>query len=131
MSAGDRTFEREGLLVQILDEPDTARIVWSGVSETQDPELGIGMFLKEALPDLAGKKVVVDFRELDYMNSATTLTVLQFVRELSARGLQTELRYNPAAEWQRIAFRSLKTVTQTLPTVHIVGDEPQAAPRAE
>lgn len=124
MSAGDRTFEMEGLRVQVLDQGDSVRIVWHGVSETQDPELGIGQFLKDLLPSLAGKKVVVDFRDLDYMNSATTLTVLQLIRELSARELETELRYSTGAEWQRIAFRSLKTVTQTLPRVHIIGDEP-------
>lgn len=126
MSAGDRTFEMEGLRVEVLYQGDSARIVWHGVSETQDPELGIGQFLKDLLPSLTDKKVVVDFRDLDYMNSATTLTVLQLIRELSARELATELRYSTAAEWQRIAFRSIKTVTQTLPQVHIIGDEPAA-----
>jgi hypothetical protein len=118
MSAENEHFVFEDLSIHVTYDGEMATIAWRGMSEIPDPELSVGPFLRRLLGSLHGKKVTVDFRELDYMNSATLQPVLKLVKELNQRSIDTTVTYNSTMEWQRITFRCIKAITQPLTFIH-------------
>jgi hypothetical protein len=120
MNAEPPTFEMEGLRIDVTYSQDTATLKWSGVSEIQDPENTIGPFLKGLLPSFTGKNVVLDFRHMEYWNSATLQPIMQLIKALGAEHISTELLYNNDVEWQRITFRCIKAIIRTFDNISFV-----------
>lgn len=114
------TLEISSIVVTHTDHG--AKIVWQGVWDVQAPEVGVGHFFKELLPGLVGKKVHIDFCECEYMNSSSINTLFLLLKDLNLNGIDTELHYSAGVEWQRITFRSVKTVTQTLPFIRVAAN---------
>jgi hypothetical protein len=63
-------FEHEGLIIDLEDAGDRATLRWKGVSDTRDPTAHLAPFFQKLLARLSGRAVTIDFRELEYMNSA-------------------------------------------------------------
>jgi len=119
MSNENAALELEELAIHVSHKGEVSNIVWTGLSEIQDPELAIGPFLRGLVPQLVNRQAIIDFRKLEYMNSATLQPLFQLLKELNANKIQTTLLYDPEVEWQRLSFRSIKAVTTTLPHVSI------------
>lgn len=120
MSTENAALELDELTIRVSHEGDASQIVWTGVSEIQDPESTLGPFLRGLIPKLVNRKVVIDFRKLEYLNSATMQPLFQVLKELNAKQIQTTLLYDPEVEWQRLGFRSIQAVTKTLTYIAIV-----------
>lgn len=120
MSPENQTFQEEELSIQVRCEGDSATVVWSGMSEIQSPELSVGPFLKTLAPRLQGKKVTMDFRELEYINSATLQPILSLIKELDDNKIDTVIKYDKAMESQRITFRCIIAITQPLTHISVV-----------
>lgn len=120
MSSENQTFQEEELSIQVRCEGDSATVVWSGMSEIQSPELSVGPFLKTLAPRLQGKKVTMDFRELEYINSATLQPILSLIKELDDNQIDTVIKYDKAMESQRITFRCIIAITQPLTHISVV-----------
>jgi hypothetical protein len=119
MSAENQTLEVEELKIQLATEGGKSRITWYGTSELQDPAASIGGFLRGLIPNIQNKHVVMDFRPLEYMNSATLQPLLLVLKEYNAAEIQTEILYDPNVEWQRIVFRSVAAISTTLSRISI------------
>lgn len=119
MSTENAALEVEELFIRLSHEGDVNHIVWSGISEIQDPEHDIGPFLRGLIPQLGGRKTIIDFRPLEYMNSATLQPIFQLLKELSHQKIETVLLYDRGVEWQRLSFRSITAVVTNLPNVTI------------
>jgi hypothetical protein len=126
MSNANESFQLEDLTISVLHEGDTATLRWSGMSEIQAPELSVGPFLQSFVRGLQEQKVIVDFRALEYVNSATLQPILQLIRELNERQIQTTILFDPAMESQRITFRCIKTITKPLSYIHISAEQQPA-----
>ncbi len=122
MTTGEISYSFEESGIRVVRGEHSTRIIWLGVWDLRVPDLGIGPFFKSLMPSLSGKKVIVDFCECEYINSSSINTLFQLVKDLNAKELDTELLYNATVEWQRITFRSVKTVTQTLPHIHVTAN---------
>ena len=120
MSPENQTFQEEELSITVRCEGDSATVVWSGMSEIQSPELSVGPFLKSLAPRLQGKKVTMDFRELEYINSATLQPILSLIKELDDNRIDTVIKYDKAMESQRITFRCIIAITQPLTHISVV-----------
>lgn len=119
MSTANHTLEVDELKIQLITDNENARITWQGVSELEDPAASIGGFLRGLIPDIKSKHVVMDFRPLEYMNSATLQPLLLVLKEYNAAEIRTEIIYDPGVEWQRIVFRSVAAISTTLSRVSI------------
>lgn len=109
------------LTLEVIFEANQAKIIWSGVCENQEPELSISPFLQEQMSKLVGCNLTIDFLRCEYVNSASITLLFQLIKQLNARGIKTQILYNLEMEWQRITFRSVKIVTQTLSHITVVG----------
>ena len=119
MTLESSALELEELVINVTQDGDSNHIVWTGTSEIQDPGIVLGPFLRGLVPKLAKRKAIIDFRKLEYMNSATLQPILQLIKELSANQIETVMLYDPEVEWQRLSFRSIKAIAMTLPNISI------------
>lgn len=114
MSDASQPFQLDELTIQVAQEGDTLTLSWSGISEIQNPEQGLGPYLQRIVKGLTAQKVAVDFRQLEYMNSATLQPILQMIRELNERQIPTKLLFDQSMESQRITYRCLQNITKPL-----------------
>ena len=119
MSPENATLELEELAIHVSHDGEVSNILWTGISEIQDPELTIGPFLRGLVPQLVNRQVQIDFRKFEYMNSATMQPLFRFLKELNESKIRTVMVYDPEIEWQRLSFRSIKAATMTLPHVTV------------
>ena len=120
MSSENQSFKEEDLTIQVSCEGDSVTVVWSGISEIQSPELSIGPFLKGLTPRLHGKKVTMDFRPLEYINSATLQPILYLIKGLDDSKIDTVIKYDKAMESQRITFRCIVAITHSLTHISVI-----------
>lgn len=123
--AGDR-FSCDGLTIEVTTVQSIVHVVWRGVSEARDPDDALVPFLTGLADRLRAQKVSIDFRALEYMNSATVIPILQFVRRLDSEGAQTHVLYDQKVSWQRINFRCMKTIARTLTHVEVHSEPPRS-----
>jgi len=132
MGGGVDSFNHDGLSIEVVDAHTQVSIIWRGVSEARDPGLVLVPFLNLLADRLRAGKVrvvTVDFRQFEYMNSATVVPILQFVKRLDAIGAQTRVLYDQSVSWQRINFRCMRTIARTLSHVEVRGDSDKADPQ--
>ena len=122
MSTGTRSLQLDDLTIQVVHEGDTVTMTWFGTSEIQAPAQSLSPFLMDVITGLQGQNVVVDFRAVEYLNSATLWPVLQMLRALNDRQLSTKVLFDPTSESQRTTYRCLQTIGTSLPKISIVGD---------
>lgn len=123
MSKRNQKLVLDELTLELIFDKNDVKMIWSGVCENQEPELSISPFLQAQMSKLAGCNLIIDFLKCEYVNSASITLLFQLIKQLNARGIKTEILYNLEMEWQRITFRSVKIVTQTLPHITVVGSE--------
>lgn len=114
MSDSIETFAKEGLSITVSRSSTSATMRWSGMCDVRDPDALLGPFLKRLMRELQGKKVTIDFREFEYMNSATVSPILQFIKTLDASDTPTTLIYDTRVAWQRINCQCMRAIARTL-----------------
>ena len=119
MSSENHTLTLDELQIRFSTENERPVISWHGSSELQDPSDSIGGFLHSLIPAIRGKRVTMDFRLLEYMNSATLQPLLRIMREYNVSDVFTEILYDANVEWQRILFRSVAAISTTLANVSV------------
>ena len=117
----DESFKSGELTLAVSESEGTVTIAWLGVSDAREPGRELNPYLAALAPKLAGKKVDVDFRNLEYMNSGTVSPIIQFARALDQLGIATRLVFDAKVGWQRVNFVSLKAIARTLSHIIVEG----------
>jgi hypothetical protein len=86
-----------------------------GSSEQRDPAATLAPFFGDVSKQLQSPRhVTLDFRQLDYMNSASVRPVLDFIQRLAADGHQVTVKYSTQKNWQRLSFKAAQAVLANL-----------------
>jgi len=97
-------------LEKIVDEPSiTIRFI--GKSNERNPSKFIYPILSNALDQSASNKkdIILDFRELEYMNSSTITPILKILdRAKREEDCQIAIVYRQSLKWQDLSFSALK-----------------------
>lgn len=117
MSQASAKFEHEGLIISSTLSKDSATLIWKGFSQLRTPEIVLDPFLREKVAEFKGRTVVVDFRQFEYMNSATQSPILQFLKSLDRNKIPTRVLYNAELEWQRTSYRCMKVLFRAIPSI--------------
>ncbi|MCA9640145.1 MAG: hypothetical protein H6718_25690 [Polyangiaceae bacterium] len=112
-------YDHAGLKISVLKEREGVRVSWRGVSDTRDPSLILWPFLSELVGQLKGATVVLDFRDFEYMNSATVSPLIRFVKELDGVGAKSTLLFDVAQQWQRVNAQCMRSIARTLNDVTV------------
>jgi hypothetical protein len=113
------SFTRDGLSIVVDQQTSTATVRWLGVSDSRDPAIHLLPYLTSLLDSLAGKDVFVDFREFEYMNSATVSPLINFVKNLDAKGARTTLAFDAKVPWQKVNAQCMRAIARTLSNVKV------------
>jgi hypothetical protein len=111
-------FEQDGLSISVQRSKDMAVVVWRGVSDARSPSAFLRPVTEQLVPKLKGTKVTVDFRLLEYMNSATVAPLINFVKELDANGSPVTVLFTDI-DWQRVHMNCMKSIARTLGNVRV------------
>lgn len=112
-------FEHEGLVIDCDDSGESATIRWKGISDTRDPAAQLTPFFAGLVLHLRGRPVLVDFRELEYMNSAVVSPLIHLVKNLDAAGARTTLLFDTAVPWQKANAHCMRAIGRTLSNVQV------------
>jgi anti-anti-sigma regulatory factor len=111
-------FERDGLAFVITKSKRSAVVAWEGVSDSRDPKAFLDTVMQQAVKDLTDFDVTIDFRRLDYMNSATVAPLIKFIKILDGSSASVLVVFSNA-DWQRTHYQCVKTIARTLKHVRV------------
>jgi PAS domain S-box-containing protein len=110
------------LKIEVVSDGETVTARWLGRSQFRDSISMIGTFLDDLIDQLRGRQLVLDFRELTYMNSSTFVPITRIVRRAATSRLTMSIRYRPALTWQRAPFEMLSRIVGPSSTVKLEAD---------
>jgi len=118
-------FEQDELSISVQRSKDAAVVVWPGISDARNPGAFLKPMAEDLVPKLKGTRVTVDFRLLEYMNSATVAPLINFVKSLDANGSPVTVVFS-GSDWQRVHMNCMKSIARTLKNVRVEGrSEPE------
>lgn len=99
------------LTLELAEAQGELRVTWRGKSSDREPSRFLVPVLTAALESArnAGLPLVLDFRELDYMNSSTFTPLVKALDESRRLAVPIVLEYSLARRWQALSFSALRT----------------------
>jgi len=105
------------LSVQEID--NNLKIIWDGECISKNPEENIGKILFDIINSNKNisKEIILDFKKLTFINSATISLIVIFLKELRFKNLKVKIDYNKSYSWQSASFRILENFTSSLDNI--------------
>lgn len=97
------------LSVQRLDDERGLVIIFAGKSILRDPSEVLQPALMQVVEEAqaAQRTLVLDFRELKYMNSASFTPVIKTLEKARMNDLSVTVLYSSEKRWQSVSFAAL------------------------
>jgi hypothetical protein len=114
-------YQQDNLLIAVTETHDAVVVTWRGESDARNPRETLGPYLTDLTSRLGSRTVRVTFAELTYMNSATVLPIMDFLKELSKKPNRVTVEYGKDLQWQVTSFRALRIVARTWGNISVVG----------
>jgi hypothetical protein len=112
-------FEYERLKVILTQGDDGFTVAWHGECDARKPDPLLDGFLQSLVRKVAGRRSIIDFTNLEFMNSSTLSSILNFIRQLDTQ-CQAKILYNAKIEWQLVAYRCMKAISRTLKQTEVI-----------
>ena len=111
MGEAVKRWTQGDLTLELAERPGELRLTWRGKSSDRDPSRFLLPVLAAALERArdAALPLVLDFRELAYMNSSTFTPVVKALDESRRLSVPIVLEYSLARRWQALSFSALRT----------------------
>lgn len=103
-------FEKEKLIIEVEEGETEIEIFWRGSASERNP----GDFIIPILSDVlnksnkTGKKIKMDFRHLEYMNSSTIVPIIKILERAKRGENRVVVLYNNTIKWQKLNFTALE-----------------------
>ena len=104
------TYIDDLLTIQVRESTDEVSVVFTGRSTAREPNRFLAPILKDVLAKAArdDRRVVLDFFQLDYMNSATIAPIAKMLEAASRGTARITIQYNQGLHWQDLSFTALR-----------------------
>ena len=109
---------QDGLIFSVARSGRTATIGLRGVSDARFPGHFLNPLIEEWVDKLKDSEVTVDLRQLEYMNSATVMPIINMVKRLDANGMPVRVVFLDI-DWQRIHGNCMSAIARTLKNVRV------------
>lgn len=110
----------EDLEIKIVDSGSSVTMEWLGKSRG-NPNAVLLKYFDSILEDLIGKKLTIEFRNLDFMSSSTVTSIVRLVKSLEDKNIKAEINYMKDSEWQNASFIALATITRNMEHIAVNG----------
>lgn len=111
---GEELFSSDRLAISYATTPSRYTLFWRGECDFRDPSEALGPTLRGVLPELRERRLVLDFRGLNFMNSSSVSPILMFIKAACSRGIPVHLIYNVNLSWQRTTASSMRALSRSL-----------------
>ena len=128
---GVELFNRDRLIISHATTPLRYTLFWRGECDFRDPTEALGPTLRGVLPELRDRRLVLDFRGLNFMNSSSVSPILMFIKAACSRGIPVHLVYNVNLSWQRTTASSMRALSRSLRNLSVELQGAQEAYPAE
>ena len=104
------SFVSNLLRIEVQEDNNTIVAHWSGKSVDRNP----GKFITPILVSLLNKsndlkkRIILDFQNLDYMNSSTITPVIKILERAKRGKAQVTVLYKKLVKWQELSFTALE-----------------------
>ena len=103
-------FDNGNLKIKLSRDGEYIKMLWLGDSRTLNPASQLEPYLFPLVRELRNKKLVIDFTQLNSMNSSTVMPILFFMRNLEKLAVITQIHYKGSSSWQRASFEVIANV---------------------
>jgi anti-anti-sigma regulatory factor len=116
-------YANDLLKIQVKDDADSIQMEWTGRSVDRDPGKFITPILVESLrkTNHSDKRVLLDFRKLEYMNSSTITPIIKALDRAKRGATKITVLYDSSLKWQDLAFSALEIFQTADKSVEIKG----------
>ncbi len=106
----EETFVDGPLTIGICESDDGVRLEWRGRSMSREPGRFLLPVLAKALDRgiRAGKPLVIDFQQLEYLNSSTITPVIRILEQARRGTHRVTVVYAKDLKWQALSFTALE-----------------------
>lgn len=113
MNPSDILFFGDRLTIRKSTLREQCVLRWSGECDFRNPAETLGPVLKSVADTIPERRIIVDFRELSFMNSSAVTPILVFLKDIVAKGCQMHLIYNSQISWQRSTASAMRTLSHS------------------
>lgn len=116
-------FREEALTLELVLEPTTVRVAWSGRSTAREPSKFIVRVLTQAIELCRAndKTLELDFQKFEYMNSSTITPLIRILDHAKRAGDVVRIFYNRQLKWQELSFTALQVFQTEDGRIKILG----------
>ena len=113
---------QDELTIQCKDDDErTIELKWHGKSTHIQPSSILEPYFNEVYEEIDNRTLIINFTDLEFMNSSTFIPILVFLKKLGVNKVKTEMIYDGSSQWQTSSFKAISTVCQAFPTLSIEG----------
>lgn len=109
------------LTIRFIDDDNKVELKWYGRSTHIQPVTILEPFFNEVYEEIDERTLIINFMELEFMNSSTFIPILVFLKKLGVNKVNTEMVYDGGSQWQTSSFKAISTVCHAFPTLSIKG----------
>ena len=104
------SFVKDLLKIDVEEGNDSIVTEWTGKSVDRNPNKFITPILVNILKKSGdvNKRIVLDFRKLDYMNSSTITPIIKVLERAKRGKVRVTVLYQKALKWQDLSFTALE-----------------------
>lgn len=106
----EQTFVDGPLTLKLLEKENAVVLEWAGMSMAREPGQFLLPILSKAL-DLGlqtSKPLVIDFQQLEYLNSSTISPVIRILEHARRGHGRVKVLYKKGLKWQALSFTALE-----------------------
>ncbi|MDZ4725695.1 MAG: hypothetical protein SH817_06040 [Leptospira sp.] len=103
------TYNKLNINVNVEDQNNLVRIIWSGTSDDISPGKILTPYLSNIADEIGGRKLSIELYDLEFMNSSTVPPIVQFIKYCSQKNIDILILYSSSKEWQKFSFKSFET----------------------
>ena len=103
-------YESKDLKIHVLENDNSINVTWIGKSVDRQPSKFLSPILINTMEEAKQKtkRIILDFRKLEYMNSSTITPVIKVLDRAKKSIISLTILYNKALKWQELNFSALE-----------------------
>jgi len=117
----ETTFQNKMLSVEVTESPSDILVQFRGKSVDRDPGEFLTPLLRDTLAKAGARRIVLNFMDLEYMNSSSVTPVIILLNEIKAGTQSIRLVFSKAKKWQELSFSALKVFQTRDGRIEVIG----------
>jgi len=114
-------FQNKMLVVEVTESPAEILFQFRGKSVDRDPGGFLTPLLQESLGKAGARRIVLNFVDLEYMNSSSVTPIIKLLNEIKAGTQSIRVVFAKAKKWQELSFSALKVFQTRDGRIEVVG----------